>query len=586
MTPQLVAHMVEWMHGSAVIYADSAARAELAPWVDQLSRPETNAGAERLRYIAPRSVWRAKAGGKTYLIKQFHSTNLWHRLGELIAGPESRRELRRSERLRKRGVPVVAVLAAGADGTTAWTISRSEESACPLESWHDDLLARPERPDRKAERLVMDRLADLLARMHDAGVRSGDLRTAAFQIAGPPENPDLALVDLHRVGFTFGVGRGDRARDLAKLMHDRLHATNRTQRLRFLRRYLQASHAGGTLRGWAVMVEHFAKARAKSVLAEQDRRILRANKYFASLSLPNHWKAHVLLTGKRLPEPTALHDAAFAADQWRAALADPRALLVAPDAEVVKDEDSSLIVRRRLRIGSRDVDVYIKRTRRMSHFKGLADMLRRGRSIRAFLLGHMLLHRRIPTATPLAAMERRVGPLLLDGVLITETVQPAERLNRFVEAWLGRDATRQRGIDSENQRRLARDLLVQLGRLLRRLHHAGFAHRDLKASNVLVSWRRCGPPQVVMIDLDGLSRRRSVSRRRRFQGLMRLNVSLLECTSVNHAGRLRMLLGYLRRPGSGRINFKPYWRELERWSSRKLGQQIASRRRRQKRRRQ
>ena len=63
---------------------------------------------------------------------------------------------------------------------------------------------------------------------------------------------------------------------------------------------------------------------------------------------------------------------------------------------------------------------------------------------------------------------------------------------------------------------------------------------------------------------------------------MRLNVSLLECPAVTHAGRLRMLLGYLRRPGAGRINFKPYWRELERWSARKLRQQIRSRRRKQR----
>ncbi len=69
---------------------------------------------------------------------------------------------------------------------------------------------------------------------------------------------------------------------------------------------------------------------------------------------------------------------------------------------------------------------------------------------------------------------------------------------------------------------------------------------------------------------------------RKFRGLMRLNVSLLQCPVVNHAGRLRMLLGYLRRPVQGRIHFKPYWRVLEEWSGRKLQQQIHSRRRRQR----
>lgn len=84
------------------------------------------------------------------------------------------------------------------------------------------------------------------------------------------------------------------------------------------------------------------------------------------------------------------------------------------------------------------------------------------------------------------------------------------------------------------------------------------------------------------IDLDGLKRMPILTARRRLQGLMRLNVSLLNCPVVNRAGRLRMLLGYLRRPGMGRIEFKTSWRVLEDWSARKLRGQISSRRRRQK----
>ena len=127
-------------------------------------------------------------------------------------------------------------------------------------------------------------------------------------------------------------------------------------------------------------------------------------------------------------------------------------------------------------------------------------------------------------------------------------------------------------------------MLWELGRLLRRLHQAGFAHRDLKATNLLVRWDDSPgrSPQIIMVDLDGLRQVRRVSCRQEFRGLMRLNVSLLECPGVSHAGRLRMLLGYLRRPGVGRINFKPYWRLLQQWSNRKIRRQIASRQRRQK----
>jgi len=85
-----------------------------------------------------------------------------------------------------------------------------------------------------------------------------------------------------------------------------------------------------------------------------------------------------------------------------------------------------------------------------------------------------------------------------------------------------------------------------------------------------------------LLELDGLRRVRFLSARARFQGLMRLNVSLLKCPVVNRAGRLRMLVGYLRRPGRGPINFKPYWRLLEDWSARALRRRIRSRRKRQR----
>jgi serine/threonine protein kinase len=211
----------------------------------------------------------------------------------------------------------------------------------------------------------------------------------------------------------------------------------------------------------------------------------------------------------------------------------------------------------------------------------LSDCLRPSRARRAFRRGHQLLTRRIATALPLAALERRRGPLLLDSILVTEAVEGRD-LHQFLSRWLSTPATADAVLSPPEQRHLAQAVLWQLGRLLRRLHDSRFAHRDLKASNVLVRWSPGERPELVLIDLDGLRRVWWLTARRRFQGLMRLNVSLLKCPVVNHAGRLRMLLGYLRRPGAPRVNFKPYWRVLQRWSARKLQSQIRSRRQRQK----
>ena len=251
--------------------------------------------------------------------------------------------------------------------------------------------------------------------------------------------------------------------------------------------------------------------------------------------------------------------------------------------KVVKDSPSSHVVRRRLKIGAAEIEVYVKRARRKHGIRWVTDLFRLSRPLRAFRLGHALLARHIHTALPLAAIEKRRGRFLIDSILITEAVDSGLHLNKFLSRYLG-NGTEADGLQAPIRKRLAQQVLWQLGRLARRLHQEGFAHRDLKATNLLVHWdgSQAHPPELILVDLDGLSKVGRVSARQEYRGLMRLNVSLLECPVVNQAGRLRMLLGYLRRPGAGRINFRPSWRLLQRWSSKKIRRQIASRQRRQK----
>jgi serine/threonine protein kinase len=81
------------------------------------------------------------------------------------------------------------------------------------------------------------------------------------------------------------------------------------------------------------------------------------------------------------------------------------------------------------------------------------------------------------------------------------------------------------------------------------MHEAGFAHRDLKAPNVLVA--PAGPhARPVLVDLDGLRQPGRVSPRRRVRDLMRLAVSLEEWGLARATDRLRFLRAYLGRRGA------------------------------------
>ncbi len=574
----LAAVSVEKVH-----FAGPEARRRLEPLLERWREQ----GADQfslVKWNVSRTVYRAGLpGGQAALyLKHFHSRALVHRLQRRIGFADAMCEMRFSEYLSRAKVPAPRVLAASWRNGVEWLISEGVEPSMSAESWHLERLARG---DHAGIRRGVLALAELVARMHRSGVVHHDLHcgNVLVRTGGDGEaGPEMVLMDLHRMSRRPRLSRRSRAANLAQLLNDRLLWTTRSQRLRFLKHYLRLTAAEGTLRGWVRLIEPIAERYRRRLYAQRERRIFSTNRYFARLKIAGY-RAHVVLESKWGVPGCVGSQLSFTAEQWREALADPEALLAGPGAAVVKDSASSLVVRRTLRVGPHAVEVYVKRARRKHRIRWLTDLFRPSRALRAFRLGHSLLARRIHTALPLAAMEKRRGRLLVDSILITEAVDDALHLNKFLTRYLG-NHTEGDALEAPARKRLAQQVLWQLGRLLRHLHQNRFAHRDLKAANLLVHWQGepAVSPELTLVDLDGVRQVCHLSARREFRGLMRLNVSLLECPVVNRAGRLRMLLGYLRRPGVGRINYRPVWRLLQHWSGQKIRRQIASRRRRQK----
>jgi len=562
----------------AVRFADEDARRRLGPVLSQWASGPVAGEVSLVKHNIARTVYRCQGDGGVLYFKHFHSPTSLHRLQRRLGLSDAVCEMRFSEHLSRMAVPASKVLAAFCRNGSEWLVSEAVEPSMPAGAWHAERL---DSGDHAAIRSATIALAELIGRMHASGVIHRDLHCANLLVrTGSPRQ--LVLMDLHRMRRRRRLSRRSRAGNLAQLLNDRLLWTSRSERLRFLRHYLRVSQATGSLRGWVRMIEPIADRLRRRLYAQRERRIFGTGPYFARLSVAGY-RGHVVLASKRQVPGSAASGATFSPEQWRAVLADPEALFVGADVEVIKDSPSSYVVRRRLKIGPHEIEVYVKRPRRKRAVRWLTDLFRHSRPLRAFRLGHALLARHIHTALPLAAMEKRRWRFLTDSILITEAVDSGLHLNKFLNRHLG-ESRAGNGLQGRQRKRLAQHVLWELGRLLRRLHQAGFAHRDLKATNLLVRWDDSPgrSPQIIMVDLDGLRQVRRVSCRQEFRGLMRLNVSLLECPGVSHAGRLRMLLGYLRRPGVGRINFKPYWRLLQQWSNRKIRRQIASRQRRQK----
>lgn len=546
--------IVKVSSGMEVHYADERACSLLSERLDELCHPGANGWFE-VKHNPSRSVWRGTLDGRDVYIKHFHSRSIIRRLARRIGISDARREFTVARHLRSYGVETAEVLAAVWSGIE-WVLTAAVAPAQDGDKWHIDRINEGD-AGIKSVRKASKALARMLARMHSAGVIHRDMHCGNVMVK-PGDKPRVVLMDLHRVSCSRRLSRRQKTINLAQLCYDRTPFTTRTERLRFLKQYLHFSGARGSLRGWEMMVSFFASRHARRQLAHLDRRIFKTNRYFARVKLPRSWRGSVTKAFKRDLAFSRAADMTFSSDQWTDSLKNPQDLFSAPGLKVVKDARSGMVIRRTIRVGGGDVDVFIKHPLRKQFCKVLVDCFRPSRSLRAFALGHQLLNRRFATALPLAAIERRCGHVLFDNILITESVDTPVLFDYLKDAIAG------------GKWRLVHRVLWNLGRMLRRLHDEGFAHRDLKATNILVHTSDDGRTQFVLVDLDGLSKTRFLTFHRRLQDLARLNYTLLIMPGVNAAGRLRMLLGYLTQMGSGKINFKTYWRVIEQWSQGKV----------------
>ncbi|HUU59792.1 MAG TPA: lipopolysaccharide kinase InaA family protein, partial [Phycisphaerae bacterium] len=257
MSTSAVAGNLRAVDSAKVRSADGEAAALLAGHLEAICFPQ-RAGWHRVKRNASRTVYRGVVDGQEVYVKHFHPRSLAHRIGRRVGASGALREMRWAKDLAARGVATPAVLGAVCCRGIEWVATRAVAPATAADVWHARQLQRGGAHRKAIQRGILA-LAEMVGRMHAAGVLHRDLHCGNILVRDGTDPPELVLMDLHRVRRGRRLSRRARAANLAQLLHDRYDFTTRTERLRFLKHYLRAGGAEGTLRGWQLLIEHFAE---------------------------------------------------------------------------------------------------------------------------------------------------------------------------------------------------------------------------------------------------------------------------------------------------------------------------------------
>lgn len=541
--------------------------------------------ATLIKRNSQRDVWYVDGDRRAFFVKLYHPMGVAARAKLVLRGPTAVEEWRVGRYAANFQVSAVCPLAC------AWTLRQGRSgpsiliteaipNAVPLNEYWQAV-----RSDRRLADDLLESLARLIARAHQCGFRHGDMHPGNILAQPWRQSCKVYFVDLHRVGVGRSVPLRSVIGNLAQLNQWFRRNATRSQRLRFLRQYLadrdRFAQASAYARNWRIDPRRLstdlakqAETHANRLWSKRDRRTTRDGRYFTRIRPAPGWRGHALLRCKHLPPAAGASRRTNKRSDWQDWLSDPLDWVDPHKHMVLKDSHSATVCRALLPTEPEHAAVIVKRTLARNTWKRLIQAFGPSRNRRAWRVANMLINRDLPAAHPLAVIDRfALGFIRRDSLLITEYLAEAADLETFL--------TRHVGALSDQRRRAVKNrLIAALVRLLRLFHARGFAHRDLKAPNLLITW--AAPydeqPRLTFIDMEGIRHVKRPTQPQESRALARLCVSLLSSPGCTRTDRLRFLQSYLTAPGRTSRDWKSHWRAMAAQIDAKLRQKDRRRR--------
>ncbi len=453
-----------------------------------------------------RQVWRFEQGGKAYYLKFYPrggGRDLWRRFWR---GSPALREFTRLQWLQQAKIPAPRAVAY----LGGFRLEERVGDAVILEAIEpsvalDDLLVERELSGQPVPEHynLAQQVIDVVHKLGAAKLGHDDLHLGNFLL----KEGKVYLID----GYAVRKG-GLRQADV-------LHLGAGVMRF---------STTADRVRGWRKLAENDRPPPVDNPVSRELYRVAMqrvggGNRYIGRLKL-GEWTGVYFRQTKHPRRWSVASALSIEHADWERAWPELLRQIETDALKVLKRSKSGDVLAGGVTLGGRELQIILKRPRRRYWYRYFNEIGRGARPRRAWTKAWAVMARGLPTAWPLAVLEKRSLGYVTDTFFICEKIEGPTLWTIDLDA-----------LTSDARDRLFR----RTGKLLRTLELYGWAHFDAKASNWIIREDSVGGPSPVLIDVDGVRFRRWIA-----LGIRRLLKSMQAKKQYTREDSLSLCLGY------------------------------------------